>query len=68
MADSGTCGESVNVVLCRIGEYHTDGIYEGIRESVLLTAEEINGYIASGVITDGFTLSAWSIMSAMHLI
>lgn len=62
VADSGVCGESVNVVCCKIDRLHVDGIYEGIKEYHLLSSTEINKYIGSGLINDGFTLSAWSML------
>lgn len=66
VADSGICGERVNVVLCRIDEIVVDGVYEEIKEYMLLTEEEIDGFIASGVIQDGFTISAWSIYKSQN--
>ncbi|MDE6785361.1 MAG: NUDIX domain-containing protein [Ruminococcus sp.] len=62
VADSGICGEAVNVIRCKINQLHVDGIYEGIKTYYLMSSTEINQYIKSGLITDGFTLSAWSIL------
>lgn len=59
VADSGICGEEVSIVQCRINNIEVDGIYEGIQDYLLLSSKEIEEYIKSNLITDGFTLSAW---------
>jgi ADP-ribose pyrophosphatase len=61
IADSGICGERVNIVQCDVDMPHVDGVYEGIKTYVLLSAEEIQFLINSNQINDGFTLSAWSL-------
>ncbi len=59
IADSGICGEKVNVVHCEIDRPNIDGFSEGITEFALLSAEELDSLIKSKKINDGFTLSAW---------
>ncbi|MCM1219109.1 MAG: NUDIX hydrolase [Lachnospiraceae bacterium] len=61
IADSGICGEKVNIVQCEVDKPNVDGVYEGITKFVLLSAEEIESLIKSKKINDGFTLSAWSL-------
>ena len=63
IADSGICGEEVNIVECRVNELHIDGVYEGIREYYLLTLEEIKKLILDGKIVDAHTLSAVTFLS-----
>ncbi len=62
VADSGICGEKVNIALCKIGKPCVDGVYEGIKDYLLLSLPEIKGLIREGKINDGFTLSALSFL------
>ena len=64
VADSGICGEEVNIVQCSVSDIQIDGVYEGIRCYELLSAEEMERYIQSDKINDGFTLSAWTLLNA----
>ena len=59
VADSGICGEEVNIVQCIVDNIQVDGIYEGIKDYYLLSSDEIEELIKTNMITDGFTLSAW---------
>lgn len=64
IADSGICGEKVNVLHCVVDNIYVDGIYEGIRDYIVLSSGEIDDFIKSDMITDGFTLSAWALFKS----
>lgn len=61
VADSGICGEKVNVVLCSVNAPLTDGVYEGIKNILLFSESELREAISKGMINDGFTLAAYSL-------
>jgi 8-oxo-dGTP pyrophosphatase MutT (NUDIX family) len=58
--DSGLTSTQAYVFSVIIGDYSTQIGHEGILEVVELTAVELDAWIKAGKITDGFTLSAWS--------
>lgn len=58
VADSGICGEKVNVFRCSIEKPFVEGDYESIVSYIEVTEDEFNEMIRSGQINDGFTLSA----------
>ena len=58
VADSGLCGEAVGIYLCRIDNWETKYGYEGIQNTISLTLSQLQQMIATGHITDGYTLSA----------
>lgn len=64
IADSGCCGNSVDVYVCDIMKPQIQMGYEGIQGMVIIEAAELKQWIASGKITDGFTLSAWALLQA----
>ncbi len=63
-ADSGLTSCAAGVYLCEISRPLLRAGYEGIREMALLSPQELEGWIARGKITDGFTLSAWALWKA----
>lgn len=68
IADSGLCGNYVDVFLCEISSYSIKQEYEGIVNVVELTEQELKKWIVEGKITDGYTLSAYGIIcSRMNL-
>ena len=62
VADSGLCGNAVDVFLCEIGSYALKRDYEGIVSVVELSERELRQWIAGGRITDGYTLSACAML------
>ncbi|MBX9678204.1 MAG: NUDIX hydrolase [Gemmataceae bacterium] len=62
--DSGISGKFDHVVFATLSNLDAFVPSEGIRERLLLTAEEIDQAICSGRIRDGFTLSALSMARA----
>lgn len=67
-ADSGLTGNPVKVYMCEVHGVQEKIGYEGITRVTLLTEEELEHWIADGKITDGFTLSAYSLYKcrSMH--
>lgn len=61
IADSGILGTKVSVFACQVEQVQKRESYEGIEEVVFLSPEELQKWIADGKITDGFTLSAYSL-------
>jgi 8-oxo-dGTP pyrophosphatase MutT (NUDIX family) len=59
--DSGLTSSRVSVYLVEIEGYVTQTGYEGIREVVELSQEQLEKKIADGEISDGFTLAAFQI-------
>lgn len=60
-ADSGLVGNLTSVFVCEIETFEKRCFYEGIEDVTMLTADEMKNWIAEGKITDGFTLSAYSL-------
>lgn len=57
--DSGILSDWVSIYLMDIYDFEKRLGFEGIKEVILLTKDEITNMIFNGEITDGFTLSAW---------
>ncbi len=62
--DSGLCGNSVEIYLCEIEGYEKKTGYEDIVDVLELSFEELTNMVATKQITDGFTLSAYSLLIA----
>lgn len=62
VADSGLSGNKVDIFLANIDAYNLKKSYEGIEEVVLLTRDELEKWIVSGKINDGFSLSAMALL------
>lgn len=62
VADSGCCGNLVDIYVCDITEPKIQIGYEGIQEMVAIEESELKKWIGAGKITDGFTLSAWALL------
>ncbi len=60
-ADSGLLSNQVSVFVCHIESFEKKCFYEGIEDIVALTESELERWIADEKITDGFTLSAYSL-------
>lgn len=60
IADSGLCGDKVNVYLCEINSYEEKQGYEGISSVLELSMEDFSKYIVENKINDGFSLSAFA--------
>ena len=65
VADSGLSGNKVSVYACMISGISLQYQYEGIKEFIEVTQEELEQMIIEGKITDGFTLSAYSLFCSM---
>lgn len=63
VADSGLCGDKVSVYSCDIENFSVNEGYEGISNVVHLSSEEMSQWMKSGKLNDGFTLSAYSLLS-----
>lgn len=61
IADSGLCGDKINVYSCNIGNFSVNDGYEGISNIVHLSDVEIISWMKSGKLNDGFTLSAYGL-------
>ena len=59
IADSGITNNPVEVFVCDISEPQLKKCYEGIEQVVLISVEELEEWIAQGMITDGYTLSGY---------
>lgn len=59
--DSGLVGNLVSVFVCEIETFEKRCFHEGIEDIIMLTVDEMKNWIAEGKITDGFTLSAYSL-------
>lgn len=62
IADSGLSGNRVAVFMCDVPEPKIDSSHEGIEGYETFTSEELDRAIKDGTITDGFTLSALSLL------
>ena len=63
-ADSGLSAGLVDVYLAQVSHAAPRIGHEGIRELIWVNKEELSTMIRSGVITDGFTLSALALLNA----
>lgn len=59
VADSGLCGQEVQVCAVMVDAFETRKDYEGIVETVLLDAEQMHQWIKDVRINDSFTISAF---------
>lgn len=64
VADSGICGDRVQVFEAEMDRYKCEKEYEGILDTVLLTEMELTNWIAAGKINDGFTLAALQLLQS----
>lgn len=64
VANSGVSGDRVEVFLCEVTAYDTAVGHEEITNSIELAPDELRQWIADQRIDDGFTLSAWALLSA----
>lgn len=62
VADSGLSGNEASVFACIMDELTVKRGYEGIEGYELFTPEELDAAICEGRITDGFTLSALTLL------
>ena len=60
--DSGMIGNSVAVVVCTVDGAQLKPGYEGIKELILLSGDELAEWIKDGRITDGYTLAAFALL------
>jgi len=70
VADSGLCGDNVSVYTCNVSipKREEEIKHEGIIGTVEKTTEEFEQMIQNAEITDGFTLSAYSLYSCKNMI
>ncbi len=66
VADSGLCGNLVDVFVCTVDHVEEKQGYEGIQRVVMLDQKEMEQWIREGKITDGFTLAAYSMYKAKY--
>lgn len=64
--DSGLCGEKIEIYLCEIDSYEKKIGCEEIADVMELSLEELTKMIVTNQITDGFTLSAYSFLTAQQ--
>ncbi len=64
VADSGMRGGAAEVIVCKIDKFELKKDYEGIKELVLLSEDELQDWLRSGRIDDGYTLSAIALLKA----
>ena len=64
-ADSGLIGTECDVFLAHITSYDPNRTVEGITEILLMDPSELEEKIASRQISDGFTLSAYSLLKTL---
>lgn len=62
VADSGLCGEKVNICLCEITKPTIKKDYEGIENIIQLNDDDLHYLIKNNQINDGFTLSALALL------
>lgn len=62
VADSGCCGNPVDVYLCDITKPQLKEGYEGIHDVCEIEESELRRWIREGKITDGFSLAAWALL------
>lgn len=67
VADSGLCGNQVQVFECQIDRIELKYGYEGIEQMIQLDEDEMKQWIKAGKITDGFTLAAYSLYCVNHM-
>lgn len=65
VADSGLSGNKVSVYACIVSRVSLQDQHEGIKEFIEVTQEEFGQMVIEGKITDGFTLSAYSLYCIM---
>lgn len=65
VADSGLSGNKVAVYACIISGVSLQYHHEGIKDFIEVTQEELEQLVIDGKITDGFTLSAYSLYCIM---
>ncbi len=65
-ADSGLLSTDCRVFLCHIASFDPKAFCEGITEAILLHKKALQKKILDGEITDGFTLSAMSLLRAKN--
>lgn len=63
VADSGLSGGEAQVFLCHVTRYVPQPGHEGITDTVTVSRQELAQMIRAGQITDGFTLSAYSLLT-----
>ena len=63
VADSGILGTKADVFYCEISGYIPDSSAEGIVEIMEVSPNELDKMIALGEISDGLTLSAYSLLN-----
>lgn len=61
VADSGVLGNRVSAFACQVKDVQERYGYEGIEKVVFLSPKQLRKWISEGKITDGFTLSAYSL-------
>lgn len=61
--DSGLFGKPAEIYLCEVGTYEPKIGYEDIVEVLEVSWEELTGMIGEKQITDGYTLSAYSLLA-----
>lgn len=67
VSDSGLCGNVVSIYQCEFEAYKLVEGYEEILEIIELTEEEMEEWIHSGKINDGFTLSAYALWKSRYV-
>ena len=65
-ADSGLCTNSASVYLCNVDNITLQDEYEGIKQILLVSSDELEKMIIDKKITDGFTLSALKIHQSIY--
>lgn len=66
-ADSGLSAGLADVYLAQVSQANAQIGHEGIRELLWVSEEELHSMIRSGAITDGFTLSALTLLDSSSL-
>ncbi|MEE3450845.1 MAG: NUDIX domain-containing protein [Acutalibacteraceae bacterium] len=64
IADSGLRGGYAEVIVCELKSFELKKDYEGIKELILLSENELQEWLVNGKINDGFTLSAIALLGA----
>jgi len=67
VADSGLCGDKVSVYFCNIESFSVNKDYEGISNIIKLSKKEMPQWIKAGKLNDGFTLSAYSLLTSVGI-
>lgn len=62
VADSGCSGSTADVYVCEITSPQIREGYEGIQNVYIMETSELKQWIADGLITDGFSLAAWTLL------